>query len=611
MQTASAILDPPSGGIAPTDTADSAGPGSSDGSFEDKNIHAEGVNATNAMQSGEDNKATSLAAAGINDTEGTASAKKRTRQRKLWFRDLSPVRTRSSTGSLPSSRKKSYIQEDVTPIKPRQLRARTNSAVKKPTPTRKRKSAPVGRAPKRSRKSLTPGDKRAGGGVGDDIQAAEIVGRDDESDYEHKVKTPGVSDDEASSTGQFYDEPDTDACAKPDESAFRDGVKTPGISGDEASSPGRYYERDNYAYAKSDEPAPMDGINTPGASSDAASSLSEFYDEPYADACAKPDESALGGEIKTPDVSDDEASSPGGYYGQDTRAHAKPIGCGHKDGVKALDVSDSEEESLGNGQSEHPVDNESGTPARAGSQDSIQASDEGSTNFQADEDGAEVFKEAEAAISDGEPKLGKTDLTEHQVEDRLGVQSRHGSVEPEAKPELSPPGCHGPDKQTDVEAHEVTHPDEAPEVANFNAPPDVEFAMIVQTNFKTPEDFIANFKTFKFQSTSRHHVRTTHVFIYFASPASQIQFVVSVSPTGVVASPPIGEHEGTGPCSTDQPCTEYEYEYGVSALWQLAEAIPLVELQEVYGFEGPPTEPTQLPQEFLAAHPLASMQKIF
>ena len=605
MQTASAILDPPLGDIAPTVTADSAGPSSSDGSFEDGSIYAEGANAT---QSGEDDdETTSLTAAGTDDTD-TASAKKRTRQRKLWFRDLSPVRTRSSTGSLPGSRKKSYIQEDVTPIK-RRLRSSTTSAVKKstPTPTRKRKSAPVGRARKRSRKSLTPGDKRAGGGVSDDRQAAEIDGGDDESDYEHKVKTPGISDDEASSTGQFYDEPDTDACVKLDESAFRDGVKTPGISGDEASSPGRYYERDNYAYAKSDEPAPMGGIKTPGASSEAASSFSVSYDEPDADACAKPDEFAPRDEIKTPGFSDDEASSPGGYYEQGTQAHAKPIECGHKDGAKALDISDSEEKSLGNGQSEHPVDNVSGTPARAGSQDSIQASDEGSTNFQADEDGAEVFKEAEAAVSDGEPKLGKTDLTECQVEDRLRVQSRHGSVEPNAKPELSPPECHGPDKQTDVEAHEVTHPDQAPEVANFNAPSDIKFALIVVDNCLTPENLIASIKTVKFQTKYGHHARATHVFIYFASPTSQIQFVASVSPAGVAPSPRIGEHEGTGPGSTDQPCTQHE----VSSLWQLAEGIPLVELQEAYGFEGPPTEPMEVPPALLAAHPLASMKKVF
>ena len=245
-QTTSAILDPPPGGIAPTITADNAGPGSSYDSYGDKNIHAEGAN---AMQSSEDNKTTSLTATDTDDTEVTTSGKKRTRQRKFWFRNLSPVRTRSSTGSLPGISKNSHIQttpqkvEDVTLAKPRKPRGTpsTTSAVKKPNPTRKRKSAPVGRARKRSRKSLTRGDKRVEGGVGDGGQAAEIDGKDDGSDYEDKVKTPGISDDGASSPGQFYDEPDTDASAKPGESVPRDGVKTPGVSDDEASSPGGYF----------------------------------------------------------------------------------------------------------------------------------------------------------------------------------------------------------------------------------------------------------------------------------------------------------------------------------------------------------------------------------
>lgn len=246
-QTTSAILDPPPGGIAPTITADSAGPGSSYDSYEDKNRHAQGAN---AMQSSEDNKTTSLTTTDTDDTEVTTSGKKRTRQRKFWFRNLSPVRTRSSTGSLPGISKSSHVQttpqkvEDVTLTKPRKPRGTpsTTSAVKKPNPTRKRKSAPAGRARKRSRKSLTRGDKRVGGGgVGDGGQAAEIDGKDDGSDYEDKVKTPGISDDGASSPGQFYDEPDTDAYAKPSESIPRDGVKTPGVSDNEASSPGGYF----------------------------------------------------------------------------------------------------------------------------------------------------------------------------------------------------------------------------------------------------------------------------------------------------------------------------------------------------------------------------------
>lgn len=54
-QTTRAILDSSSGGIAPTITANNAGPGSSDTSYGDKNIPTKGVN---IMQSGEDNKMT-------------------------------------------------------------------------------------------------------------------------------------------------------------------------------------------------------------------------------------------------------------------------------------------------------------------------------------------------------------------------------------------------------------------------------------------------------------------------------------------------------------------------------------------------------------------------
>ncbi|PUU82739.1 hypothetical protein B9Z19DRAFT_1074366 [Tuber borchii] len=611
-QTTSAILDPPSGDIAPTITADKAGPGSSDDSCGDKNIHAEGAN---AMQSGE-NDMTSLTATGADNTEVTTSGKKRTRQRKFWFRNLSPVRTRSSTGSLPRISKNSHIKttpqkvEGMTLTKPRKPRGTpsTTSAVKKPNPTRKRKSAPVGRARKRSKKSLAQGDKRVGGGVGDGGQAAEIDGKDNGSDYEDKVKTPGISDDGASSPGRFYDEPDADTYAKPDESVPRDGVKTPGISDDEASSPGRYYdERDTDAYARSDDPAPRDGVRTPGVS-DAASSPGGFYGEQDTNVYAKPDESALGNGVNTPGVSDDEASSPGGYYEQDARAHAKPIECGHRDRVRTPDISDTRKESLSSGQSERSADNGSGAPVGMGSQGSIEAPYEEPTNLRADENGAGGFKEAEVALSDNELKLGKTNPTEYQVEDGLSVQNRHDSAEPEAKPGPSPLRRHGSDKRIDLEAQELAHPDQAPEVANSNATSDIKFAVIIPTNCLSPEDFITNIKSFKFQNISEPRSKVTHLFIYFTSPASRIQFVASVSPVDIAPSPPIiGENEGTGPGSPDQSCTDYE----VNSLWQLAEEIPLVKLQEAYGYEGPPTEPIEVSPEILAAHPLTSMRKVF
>jgi len=576
MQTASTILDPPLGSIAPTVMTDTTGPGSPDGPFEDTNIHAEGAN---AMQSGKDDKTTPLPAAGANEAEVADSEKKRTRKRELWFRGLSPVRTRTSTGSLPRRPQSSRIQtffeevEDVTPIKPRKRRATLNTtpAVKKSNPTRKRKSALIGRAPKRSRKSVTPGDKQVGGGAGNGRQAAEIDGKDDESDYEHNVKTPGVSDDEASSTGLYYEDPETDACAKPDEPAPKDGVKTPGISGDEASSPPRFYERDSYSYAKSEEFAPGGRFQSPGVSSDVISSPSGSYQ--YADDYVGSDGAVLlRNRIKTPGISDDEASSPGGYQEQE-QAHAKHIGCGQKDGARVLN------------------------------------NNEGSTNFRADEDGAEGFKEPQAAIPDDKLNLWMNDLAGYQAEDGPRVQSHHDSVEPKAKPELSQPRCHGPDKRTDAEAQKVTHPDQAPEVADFVTPFGIEFALIVPTRCLTPEDFIENIKTFRFQNKSEHHSGATHLFIYFASPASQIQFVASVSRVGVAPSPPIDGNEGTGPGVTDHSSTDHEYE--VTALWQLAEGIPLVRLQEAYECEGPPPEAIEVSLEFLDAHPKGTMHKIF
>lgn len=67
---------------------------------------------------------------------------------------------------------------------------------------------------------MTRGDKLGGGGVGGG-QAAGIDEKDDGSDYDDKFKTPRIGDDGASSPGQFYDEPDTNAYAKPGQSVLR------------------------------------------------------------------------------------------------------------------------------------------------------------------------------------------------------------------------------------------------------------------------------------------------------------------------------------------------------------------------------------------------------
>ncbi|PWW79926.1 hypothetical protein C7212DRAFT_341078 [Tuber magnatum] len=167
----------------------------------------------------------------------TTSAKKQTRQRRLWFRNRSPVHARSGADGLPGISRNPRTQttpqkvEDAIPTKPREPRTTpsTTLAVRKSSSSRKCKSALTGRARKRSRSSLTPGDKQVEGNISDDGQAAEVDRKDDEPDYEDKVKIPGVSDDGASSPGGYYHEQDTDAYTKPNKYTPRDRAKPPSV----------------------------------------------------------------------------------------------------------------------------------------------------------------------------------------------------------------------------------------------------------------------------------------------------------------------------------------------------------------------------------------------
>ncbi|KAG0637597.1 hypothetical protein HOY80DRAFT_250059 [Tuber brumale] len=436
-RTNSAALESPLGGTSPTVTTDRTSPDSPDDCV-GEDVHAKDAD---AMEISGDSKMTTSIVASVDDTEIATPAKKRTRERKFWFRNLSPVRTRSSTGSLPGSSKKSQIQTPprkvvyVTPAKPRKPRATlTPISTVKSNPRRKHKSSPTGRAQKRSRKSSALEDKQ----VDDDVVmsdaelAAEVDGKDGESDYEDKVKTPGLSDYGDSSPGGFYDEQDNDDNAKPVESAPRDRVKTPGISGDEASSPGGWYDDQNAdPFSKRNESVSWDEVKTPGASSDEASIHGGYCGDRDTSSLTDLDESASGGGVNTPDV------------------------------------SDSETECLGGSQSELSVGNGSKTSVKVVSQSSMEAPDEGSSDFQARENGAEGLKESEAAISNSELKLGKINPTEYQVENIPSVQKHHhhDGVELKSKPEVSPPPKkhQDPDEGPDLEEQEAERSDRSGE----------------------------------------------------------------------------------------------------------------------------------------------------
>ncbi|KAG0138580.1 hypothetical protein HOY82DRAFT_595732 [Tuber indicum] len=466
-RTNSTALESPSEGVSPTITTDRTSPDSPDNYIGEKDMHAKDAD---AMEISEDGKTTTSIAASVGKTESTIPARKRTRERKFWYRNLSPVRTRSSTGSLPGSSKKSQVQTTpqkvgyVTPVKPRKPRATptTTSTIKKSNPRHKRKSPSAGKARKRSRKSSALEDKQVDDDVimGDDGEAPEVNGKDGESAYEDKAKTPGPSDDGHSSPGGFYDEQDTETYAKPDESAPRDRVKTPGNSGDEASSSGGWHDSQNTdSCAKRDESVPRDGVKTPGISDDEASSPGGYYyDAPRTGFYSNPNESAPGSGVKTPGISGDEASSPGGYYYDAPRTgfYSNPNESAPGSGVKSPGVSDSETEYPGCGQSERLAGNGSGTPVKVDPQSLIGTSDEGSTDFQARENGAEGLKESEAAFSNGELKHEKINLTEHQVENIPSVQNHHDDgIEPKSKPEVSPLKKHqDPDEETDLETQE-------------------------------------------------------------------------------------------------------------------------------------------------------------